>query len=267
MLTLIIAVLVGAVCGYGAIYEGWGWIWAAICGAFGFLLTQLAIGLVLRGAIKRRHDKIQQILQSAQQKINRQINLFQIRPPSSESAARQILEKIQNEATRQALEATAAFKPLYLWNLMLKRQISAMQAQLHYQLKDFKKADECLEHALLMDQQSIAIAMARKFRNEDPKLDKFFKSKFGRAKGDEAAFIASVYAWIKLKQGDEAAAREAVTAATKKSDHPTLLENHDKLVNGKAKQYSNSGFGDMWYALFLEEPPKAKPQRQRQRRF
>ena len=63
----------------------------------------------------------------------------------------------------------------------------------------------------------------------------------------------------------EQAARAALTAAKNKSDHPVLLENHEKLVNGKAKQFSNAGFGDMWYALFLEEP-KMKPQRQRQGR-
>ena len=99
----------------------------------------------------------------------------------------------------------------------------------------------------------------------DPRLDKFFASKFRRARGEAAAFVASVYAWIKLKQDDEQAARAALTAAKNKSDHPVLLENHEKLVNGKAKQFSNAGFGDMWYALFLEEP-KMKPQRQRQGR-
>jgi len=265
MLTLIIALLVGAACSYGAAIEKWGWIWVVACGVFGFLLTQLAIGLVLRNAIKRRQDNIQKILQDAQLKINKQLNLFQFRPPSSMKTAQQMLEKIQNDAARKALEATESFRPLYIWNLMLKRQISAMQAQLYYQLKDFKKADEHLKGALLIDQQSIAIYMARLFRNDDPKLDKFFNSKFRRSKGDAAAFIASVYAWIKLKQGDETAARDALTAAKKKSDHPVLLENHDRLLNGKAKQYSNAGFGDMWYALYLEEP-KMKPQRQRQGR-
>ena len=33
-------------------------------------------------------------------------------------------------------------------------------------------------------------------------------------------------------------------------------------MNGKEKQFSNAGFGDIWYALYLEEP-KVKPQRQR----
>ena len=266
MLTLIIALLVGGSCGYGA-GHAWGVGWGIGCGVLGFLAAQLVTGLVLRGAIKRRQDRIQQILAEAQQKINKQINMFQYRPPSDLKSAQQVLEKIQNDAARRALDATEAFKSLYIWNLMLKRQISAMRAQLYYQLKEFKKADECLKSAMLADSQSIAIAMARMYRNEDPKLDKFYAAKFRRSRGESAAFVASVYAWIKLRQGDEEAARRALTEAKKKSDHPVLLENHDKLLNGKAKQYSNSGFGDIWYALYLEEPPKAKPQRQRQGRM
>lgn len=264
MLTLIIALLVGCACGYGASIE-WKWGWGIACGVMGFLITQIVIGLILRRAIKTRQDNIQMILQEAQQKVNKQLNLFQIRPPSGMKAAQQILEKIQTDATRKALEATEAFRPLYLWNLMLKKQIEAMRAQLYYQLKDFKKVDECLKSALIIDPQTVAIKLARMYRNEDAGLDKFFAAKSRRAQGEAAAFIASVYAWIKLKQDNATAAREALLAAKKKSDHPVLLENLDKLSNGKEKQFSNAGFGDIWYALFLEEP-KMKPQRQRQGR-
>ena len=265
MLTLIIAVLVGVACGYGAAHE-WKLWWGITCGILGFLAAQLTIGLFLRGAMKRRQDRIQQILQEAQQKINKQVNLFYIRPPSSQKAAQQILEKIQCDAAHKALEATEDFKPLYVWNLMLKKQIAAMQAQLYFQLKEFKKADECLKSAWFTDPQTVAIGLARMYRNEDPKLDKFYASQSRRARGEGAAFLASIYAWIKLKQGDEKAALEALTDATKKSDHQVLIENRDRLVNGKAKQFSNAGFGDIWYALYLEEP-KMKAQRQRQGRM
>ena len=265
MLTLIIALLVGGACGYGAAAE-WNWGWGIGCGILGFLLAQLVIGLILRGAIRNRQDRIQKILQDAQQKINKQLNLFQIRPPSSQKAAQQILEKIQSDAARKALEATDAFKPLYIWNLMLKKQIAAMRMQLYYQLREFKKVDECLQTALVIDPQSVAIGLARMYRNEDAGLDKFYAAKARRVRDEGAAFVASVYAWIKLKQGDETAAREALVAAKKKSDHPVLLANLDKMLNGKAKQFSNAGFGDIWYALFLEEPPRPKQQRQRQGR-
>lgn len=45
-----------------------------------------------------------------------------------------------------------------------------------------------------------------------------------------------------------------------------LKENYERLVNGKFKQFSNSGLGDAWYALYLEEP-KIKPQRVQQQRM
>ena len=226
------------------------------------MLAQRTAGLILRGAVRRRQERIQEIMQTAQQRINKQINLFQIRPPSGMRAAQQMLEKLQNDAVRKALAATEDFRPLYLWNLMLKRQISAMKGQFYYQLKEFKKASACMDKALVMDAQSVAIRLALFYRDEDARLDKFFSSRSRRAKGDDAAFIASVYAWIKLKQGDEEKARDALGAAKKVSDDPVLLENHSKLMNGKAKQFSNAGFGDRWYALYLEEP-KVKQQRQR----
>ena len=265
MLTLIIAVLVGCALGYWAHMESWGWAWVAACGVCGILLTQVAAGLLLRGAVKRRQDRIQAIMMEAQARINRQINLFQNRPPSGMRAAQQTMEKLQNDAARAALEATEDFKPLYKWNLMLRRQIAAMQAQLCFQLKDFKRADAYLEYAILADPQSIAVRMARFYRNDDSRLDKFYRAKSRRAKGENAAFLASVYAWIKLKQGDEKTALAALVAAKKVSDHPVLLENYARIANGKVKQFSNAGFGDMWYALALEEP-KIKPQRQRQGR-
>jgi hypothetical protein len=40
------------------------------------------------------------------------------------------------------------------------------------------------------------------------------------------------------------------------------VENFERLANGKVKQFSNSGFGDAWYALGLEEM-KVKAQRQK----
>ncbi len=266
MLTLLIALLTGCGLGFWAHSEAWGWGWVLVCAMCGFFLAQLVAGLVLRRAVKRRQDRIQQIMQTAQNKINRQINLFQIRPPAGMRAAQQMLEKLQQDAARAALAETDSFNSLYKWNFMLKRQIAAMRAQLFFQLKEFKQADACLEYAMLADPQSIALRLTRMYRRNDPRLDKFYRAKCRRAKGESGAFLASVYAWIKLRQGDEKAALEALVAAKKNSDHPVLLDNYEKLVNGKAKSFSNAGFGDMWYALYLEEP-KVKPQRQRQNRM
>ena len=97
--------------------------------------------------------------------------------------------------------------------------------------------------------------------DRNAKMDKFYRSKVRRFKGENRAFLASVYAWMKVKQGKEQEALKALLDSKKTTDHPAMMENIERLSNGKIKHYSNSGFGDMWYALGLEEP-KIKPQRQ-----
>ena len=77
----------------------------------------------------------------------------------------------------------------------------------------------------------------------------------------DGALVASTYAWIKLRQEQPDKAVAALVAAKKLSDNATLIENCDRLVNGKTKHFSNAGLGDAWYSLYLEEP-KIKPQRQ-----
>ena len=204
---------------------------------------------------------IQKIMQDAQNKVNRQLEMFNRRPPSSVNAARQILEKIQFDGIRKALAETENFKKFYIWNIMLSRQINTMKVQLYYQLREYSKVDELLPKAILFDPQSLAIKLARMYKNNDPKLDKFYKFKCSRLKGENGAFIASVYAWIKIRQEDQEKALDALRAASKTSDNMVLRENIDRLANGKVKHYSNSGFSDTWYMLALEEP-KVKNQRQ-----
>jgi len=263
MYTVLISVAAAVAVGYFSAGE-WGYVWGVICGFFTMLVTQLIVGLILRGKIMAGQQRIQNIMQQAQARIERQMNLYQLRPPASMNAARQQLEKLQTAAARAALEETGSFKRFYRWNFMLERQINAMKVQLHYQLKEYKMVDQLLPKSMVRDPQSMAIAMVRSYRNGDEAgLDKFYRRRCRSVKGESGAFLASVYGWIKLKQGNSTAAREALVAAGKHSDHPVLLENTDKLKNGKEKQYSMSGFGDMWYALALEEP-KVKAQRRRQ---
>ena len=94
------------------------------------------------------------------------------------------------------------------------------------------------------------------------RLEAFYRKTSRSLKSDDLAFFASIYAWMKLRQEDEGAARAALVEAKKKSDNAVMLENLDRLLNGKAKHYAMNGFGDLWYALGLEEP-KMKAQRRR----
>ena len=55
---------------------------------------------------------------------------------------------------------------------------------------------------------------------------------------------------------------KALTAALKNSDNEVLKANHVHLMNDRPAHFTNSGLGDQWYSLMLEEP-KIKTQRQR----
>ena len=260
MLGFIIVTVIGVVAGYFA-DEAWGRGWGITCGIAAMLLAWAVLGVLLRKIMMSRQMLIQSIMQDAQNKVNRQLEMFNRRPPSSMNAARQILEKIQFEAIRKSLAELEAFKKFYVWNFMLAKQVNAMKMMLHYQLREYDKVDALLPKSLLLDPQSLAIKLARMYKNNESGMDKFYKRRCWRFKGDNGAFLASVFAWIKLKQEQPEAALEALRNARKTSDNPVLVENIDRLVNGKFKHYSNSGFGDTWYVLALEEP-KMKNQRQ-----
>ncbi|MBR2344832.1 MAG: hypothetical protein IKA71_03495 [Lentisphaeria bacterium] len=256
-----IIVMVSAVATGAFATREWGHVWGMFCGIGGGVIAWAVLGFILRKSIAGQQNKIQNIMQTAQNKANRQMEMFQRRPPSSEKAARQIMEKIQFEAVRKALDELENFKVFYKWNMLLPKQINTMKVQLYFQLREYEKVDALLPKSLLFDLQSIAIKMVRMYKKGDVKLDKFFKSRVRRFKGDDRAFLASVYAWMMVRQDNAQAALDALLEAKKTSDNQVMLDNIERLSNGKVRHYSNSGFGDIWYALALEEP-KVKVQRQ-----
>lgn len=242
--------------------ERWGTVWDVLTPILAGVLAMVALSLILRRLINARQQAIQQIMLDTQQQVNRQNELFMRRPPSSMNAAKEIMEKIQFAGLRKALAALDTLKPFYLWNFLLARQVNTMRLMLLFQLRDFKGVDKLLPKALLFDPQSLAIKLVRDYKNKDAGIDKFYRSKCSRMRGENAAFLASVYCWIKIHQDDVPTGLKALRDAAKSSDHPALLENINRLVNGKVKHYTNSGFGDNWYGLGLEEP-KVKPQMRR----
>ncbi len=263
MLGAVIVALFATVTGYFSFRE-WGTGWGITCGIAAFLIGWLVLGLILRKLVMNRQEGVQKIMVDAQMKVNRQLELFNRRPPSSLSAAEQTLEKIQFEGIRNALAELEKFKSLYIWNMMLARQVNTMKLQLYYQLREYDKVDELLPKAILMDPQSMGIKLVRMYRKEDETLDKFYKRKCWKFRGENGAFLACVYGWIKVKQEQPELALEALKKARKYSDNEVLVANIDALSNGKVKHFSNSGFGDNWYALGVEKP-KAPKQKKQQR--
>ena len=265
MLSLIIALVAGLLSGWffsRDLTPGWG----IFCGVAAVLITQMIIALIVRLKTGKIQKEIEAVMQEAQAKANRMMVQFERRPPGSLKVAQQQLEKVQTDAVRKTLELCDRYKPFYKWNMMLPRQINTMKVQLYYQLREFGKVDELLDKALLFDTRSKLIKLVRLYKKNDPALDKFFKSKFIRLKGEDGAFAACVYAWMKVKQEKYDDAVAALVQAKKLSDNEVLLDNYDKLANQKYKHFSNAGFGDLWYSLYLEEP-KVKMQRQQQRMY
>ena len=265
MIGALLIVVAGIAGGYGA-YEAWGTGWGISCGLLVMLAGWVVLGLTVRRLSMGRQMNIQRIMEEGQNKVNRQVEMFSRRPQSSMNGIRPVIEKIQRDATLKALEATDDFKPLYLWSPMLKKQITSMKVQLYFQLKDNKMVDTLLPGALMLDPQTVAIKLVRMYKKDDAAIDRFYKRTIRRFRGDSRAFLACVYAWMKLKKDDLKSALDALLNAKKLSDHQVLLDNIELLANGKAKHFSNSGFNEMWYALMLEEP-KMKPQRRGGRMF
>lgn len=263
MYTVILAVIFGMAVSMATV-RALGTGWSVAAGVLALLGFQLAVGLFIRKRINRINDRIRVIMEGAQQKINRQIQQLQRRNSGDYRQAQQLLEREQNGALRESLKTTAEAQPYFKWNVMLKKQICTMQMMLHYQLKEFEAVDRLLPHCVFLDARSIAFKLARMYKHQDPKLDKFFHRKVRRFKNDDAALLYSLYAWIKLRQDDETAALAALVSARKVTDHAVVLENWERLSNNKKKHFSNSGLGDLWYSLYLEDP-KLKPQRVQQR--
>ncbi|MDD3885970.1 MAG: hypothetical protein PHI35_03785 [Victivallaceae bacterium] len=261
MLSLLIAMGAGAAAGAFIWRDQDAPAWGVVTFILTAIIVQIVMALVVRRRVGRIQRKMEDLMRAGQARINRQIAVFQARPGAGVKAAQQTLEKLQSDIVRDALALTAEYEPYYKWNLMLRKQINTMKMQLHYQLRDFAKVDELLPKCLVFDARSKLIKLIRMYKKDAPGLNKFYKSKCSRLKGDDGALAASTYAWILLKKGENEQAVAVMVAAKKLSDNPTLLENCDRLVNGKFKHFNNAGFGDLWYSLYLEEP-KVKVQKQ-----
>ncbi len=267
MLSLLIALIFGTATA-AAVSRLLGWSWGILCGCIALMLAQLLTGLIIRRRLKHITTDIQKIMEAAQTKISRKVQKLQQHPIGNVKLAQQQLEKEQYAAVMDALSVTEAARPYYKWNFMLKKQISTMQMLLYYQIRNFAEVDRLMPHCILLDARSVAFKLARMYRNNADASDmkRFFRRKSRRFKGDDCALLWSLYAYIQVRRGDIAGALSTLVEAKKYTDNPVVLENWERLANGKVKHFSNAGLGDLWYSLYLEEP-KIKVQRIQQRPF
>ena len=258
-----IAVASGAFAAFHFVVElGLGW--SITLGVVSFIAFQVLFGMWLRKRVMRDMERVQTILVDGQKKLQAKTQAWQWRPPSSIAAAQKEIFEDTKVFVKAALAQTEVLKKYRLWVPMIDRQMATAQLQLNWMIKDFKRVDELMPKALMMDPTMVAMKLARLQMLDAPTADitKCYEKGVRRFKYNQAVLPAACYTWILVKRGETDAAFKALTAALKNSDNEVLKANHVHLMNDRPAHFTNSGLGDPWYSLMLEEP-KVKTQRQR----
>ena len=265
MITLIFALAVGGGGFAAAYYAGdWGLGWSIFAGVAGFGVFQGVFGFIIQKRVKGDMEKVQGILLAGQKQIQQKTQRWQMRPPGSIQAAQNEIFNDTKVFVREALAQTETLRKYRLWVPMMDRQIATAQLQLNWMIKEFKVVDKLMPKAICVDPMMSAIKMARMYMLERPtaEIEKAYRKGVGRVRYNGNVLLAATMSWIQVQRGEVDAAFKTLTEALKKSDNETLKRNHELLMNNRVAHFSNSGIGDQWYSLFLEEP-KVRMQRQR----
>jgi len=265
MITLVIAVAVGfgsfSIAHYVA---DLGLGWSIFFGILGFGVFQGVFGFLVQKKVKGDMMKVQAILEAGQKKLQQKMQRWQLRPPGSMQAAQKEIAADTRVFVKEALAETENLRKYRLWVPMIERQMATAQLQLNWMIKDFKKVDELMPKAMLLDPTTVAMKLARQqmLGADVAEMEKTYRKGVRRLRYNQNVLLAATWSWILVARGKVDEAFKALTEALKNSDDATLKRNHECLMNNKVAHFNNSGIGDQWYSLFLEEP-KVRTPRQR----
>ena len=265
MVTLIVAVAAGCGGFYLAYCVGdWGIVWSALVGVLGFGVFQAVAGILVQKKVKAEMEKVQNILLNGQKQLQAKTARWQFRPPSSMQAAQREIFEDTKVFVKEALAQTESLRKFKLWVPMIERQIATAKLQLSWMIKDFKTVDALMPKAICIDPTMCCMKMARLYMLEKPtdEIAKVYRKAVARTRYNGNVLLAATMSWIQVHRNDADGAFKTLTEALKKSDDATLKNNHEILMNNRVAHFTNSGLGDPWYALLLEEP-KMHAQRQR----
>ena len=265
MVTMIIAV--AASCGaYFALHfaAGWSNTWSVVSAVGAFAGLQILFGISIRKRIMAEMQRVQSILAEGQKKIQAKVQRWQLRPPGSIQAAQKEIADDMRVFVKAALAATEGLSKYRLFVPMIERQKATAQFQLNWMIKDFAKCDALMPKVIMADPTLAAMKMARMYMLKKPieEITAVYNKATRRVRYNQNVLLAACYTWILVKSEKIDEAFKAITEALKSSDNATLKSNHELLMNNRSAHFSNSGLGDQWYQLHLEEP-KVKMQRQR----
>ena len=216
MVTILLAVAAGGGSFYLAYGLGdWGLGWSIFMGVLGFGVFQGVAGFLIQKKVKAEMEKVQAILMNGQKQLEVKTHRWKFRPPSSLPAAQKEIFDDTKAFVKEALKQTESLRKYKPWVPMIERQIATAKLQLSWMIKDFKTVDALMPKAICLD---------------------------------------PTMSWIQVKRGDVDGAFKTLTEALKKSDNDVLKLNHTALGNNRVAHFTNSGLGDQWYSLLLEEP-------------
>lgn len=265
MITLVIAIAV-AFGGFSAAHYAadLGIGWSVFLGLVAFGVFQAAFGFFIQRKVKADMAKVQGILEGGQKRLQQKMQRWQMRPPGSVQAAQKEIFADTKVFVQDALAKVEELNRFRLLVPMMDRQIATAKVQLAWMIKDFKTVDALMPKVLLVDPMMTAIKIARLHMTggDFKEIEKLYRKGVGRVRYNGNVLLAAEMSWIQVKRGDADGAFKTLTEALKKSDDATLKRNHECLMNNRVGHFSNSGLGDQWYSLLLEEP-KVHVQRQR----
>ncbi len=238
-------------------------------GILGFVASQLLIGLLVRRSIKKVNAELQALLEAGQKRITHKINQFQMKPGGNPSLIQKQLERDQHELFKSALAFTERLEPFRKWNPLMPKQLATLRFQFLYQLNEFEQVDAILAKGaftgpFLSDPMLVAMKMARQYQRKDVAgAEKTFKRHARWYRDDRGALLYGVMSWIFVKQERIEEARKLLAKAKEKMYNEVIAHNWEMLSNNRAKAFSNAGFGDPWYSLYLEKPLAPKRQQVR----
>ncbi len=246
------------------------WYWSILWGLLVLLGGQFALGMILRRKMSSISEQIQGIMQRGQAKMQAKMQRWRVKPVSSQKAAEQELAK---DRDAMILEVQTLLKPLEkyrLWVPLLGRQLATMELQFAWQRRDYARVDLLLPRALLVEPFLMCIRLARLWQQDasTEEIRKVFNKMVQRARYGTTALVYSTFAWMLVKRGDVDGAYKVLVEADQKNEHAVIKSNKDILANNKVAHFTNVGFGEEWYALWLEEPKmRAKRMRDNGRFF
>lgn len=230
--------------------------WSIFLGILVFVGVTVCINLILRKKISQIMYGLQMMLTEGQKTIQNRVNQFQSRPNGDPKRFMAEMEKKQHELIKSAIDYTKNFEKFRNWTPLFGKQINTTRMQFYYQLQDFAMVDKLLPKCLYMEQMTCAMRIARMYKNEVPlsEIEKQFKKFTIRLRRGKSYLLYSLMAWIFVQKEMLDKAHIILVEGCKVGSHDTMKKNLERLANNRIREFSNTGLGDEWFALFLEAP-------------